>query len=619
MKNHPVKEYSKWRGMHSADPPDRIDDASCALLKNGVCDETGRVTKSYGVSIVTAADALGILATSGRTAIRSQHVYEGRVGENPDSRLLVVAGSGLRRSKANDLRSRYDDITFPTDIDTPGLDRPAAGVFRDSYFYHQNGLDYPFRLKCEEDDPTATLTLAAEALGLKPPARCMYQNGVTPVDGKRFPANAPTSYAVTFVYGTRGESGPGPVMTWKVVSPTATNDKLLFEKIPLGGTGVTARRIYRSKIGFGKGAVGGTLANSLAKLVPDWIEKGPTIEMFLIAEIPDNTTTTWTDEFDNNSLDVNERIPQPRPFPPIAQYQIMHLDRIFWAKLKEHPWVLGVSYDLIRSDIAPTDYRVTISNTGAGTITFEKNVAGWSTDFTIASYKTITLRNLMLAMLVGGVAGAGTTSTDITTKETTAGVCPIPQGNLSLDRTYTFKEVSQQSIYTTSYWFTDIDDTTTQGTRWFPNRFMWCDITFPEQVSYLNSADLTRFGSKRITNLLLMDSVLVIETDTDSWLVSGTFIPDNFDVPSFEIHRSQASHGSICTRQDATVTVPNVGTLMVAHDRLRRFRGESSDLAGVEIRNWFDRTMREPVTRDQLAMCYHSGEIFIALATYETR
>lgn len=622
MKNHPVDEYADFVGMHSADPADRIEDVEWSLLRNVMCDETGRIIRSHGIRVVTTAAALGVEATDGRTAIRSLHVYEGKVGENPDSRALCVVGSGLRRSRANDLWNTWDEIDFPTDIDTPGLDRAAAGVFRNEYFYHQNGLDYPFRIKCEEDDPTDTLTTTAEALGLKPPARCMYQSGSTAGDGRRFPANAAVSYCITFVYGTRGESGPGPVLTYLVGTPTATVDQLIFTKIPVGGTGVTARRIYRSKIGLGKiPSVAGGTGVAGASILVDWIEKGPTGEMFLVAEIPDNTTVTWTDKFDNNSLDVSSRVPQPRPFPPISQYQLMHLDRIFWAKCREHPWTVGVLYESVRSDIAPTNYAISISNTGAGTITFKKDVgAGLTTDFTIPSYKTLSLRTIMEYMLMGGSGGAAAMGTSISDKETTKGVCPIPQGQLDLDRTYTFKEVTDQSIFSTAYWLTAIDDpATTQGPRWFPNRFMWSDITFPEQVSWLNSADLTRHGSKRITNMLLMDNVLVIETDTDSWLISGTFIPDNFDVPSFEVHRSQASHGSICTRPDATVSVPNLGTLMVAHDALRNFRGESSDLAGLQVRNWFDRILAEPVTRDFLVMFYHGGEIFIALSTYETR
>lgn len=621
MKSHPLDHYDEFSGMHSADPSDRIENVELALLRNGYCDETGRIVKAHGVSVVTTAAALGVENDDGRTAVRSLHTYEGSVGVNPSARALCVIGSSLQRSRENDLWSRWETITFPSDIDTPALDLPAAGSFRDKYFYHQNGTDFPFRIKCEEDDPTATLTTVAETLGLKPPARCMWQNGVTAGDAKRFPANAPTAYAITFVYGTRGESGPGPVMTWKVGVPTATVDKLLFQNIPLGGTGVTARRIYRSKIGGGKAVIGGTLANGLAKLVVDGIEKGPNVEMWLVAELPDNTTTTWTDEFDNTTLNLFERVPQPRPFPPIAQYQIMHLDRLFWAKIRQHPWTLGVSYDTVRTDIAATAYAVSVSNTGAGTITFYKDVgAGYVTDFSIASYKTLTLRALMLAMLLGGVAGTGVVVTDITTKETTAGVCPVPQGQIDLDRTFTFKEVTQQNIFATTYWLTAIDDeANTQGAPWYPNRFMWSDITYPEQVSYLNSADLTRHGSKRITNMILMDNTPVITTDTDAWLIPGTFIPDAYEVPSFEVHRSQASHGSICTRPDATATLPGIGTLIVAHDALRNFRGESSELAGLQIRDWFHRILTEPVTRDFLVMFYFAGEVFIALSTDETR
>lgn len=595
--------------MHSADPPYRIATTELALLKNGFCDLTGQIVKSKGVSAVTFADAWGILATDGRVTCRSLHLYEGRSGQNPDSRLLAVVGSGLVRSKANDLKSRWDDIAFPSEMTAPGLDIAAAGAFRNEYFYHQNGSDVPFRVKCEETDPAATLTLTAEVLGLRPPLYFAELVGFTTGQSRRFPPNMKTSYALTFVYGDRGESGPGPVMTYDSTGDAA-HDINSFNNIPLGPTGCTARRIYRSFIGQGipGGVGGGTVVNRQ--------RDGTAAQMFLVATINDNTTTTWLDQFDDGQLDELRRMPQPRPFPPVARYQIMHLDRLFWAKLRDHPWILGVMADLSRNPGANfEDYRVTISNTGNGTITFEGKDAtthAWSTDFTVANYKTLSLATILSDMM-------SSLTTGIYIGAYTAGVAALQAAGVDTNRTYTFAEISQRSIFggANAYWFVAIDDTATEGRRWYPNRFQWSDITFPEQVSQLNSDDLTRFGSKRITGLVLLDNTPIVMTDTDMWLIPGDFVPDSFGVPNFEVHRSQASHGSICTRPDATTSIPNVGLMVVADDALRNFRGESSDLAGTPIRDWFARVLREPVARDFVTMAYFAGELFIALPTDE--
>lgn len=606
MKNNPTRTIDQWTGMHSADPPSRILPTMLKSLRNGYCDASGRVVKSKGVSIFATASSWGITQAMGRQTPRSLHLYSGRIGENPDSKMLAVVSSRLLRSRANDGYNPWDVILFPSEAVAPSLNRAAAGVFRDQWFYHQNGYDVPFRLQCETDDGSP-VPLTAEVLGLRPPAYGLHYASATVGNAKRFPPDRYTCYAVTFVYGTRGESGPSAMLSMGYVTPTTANDEWVFDKIPLGPTGCTARRIYRSEIGQGRGFVSGD-AN-----VVDRIEKGPSVEMFLIAELADNTTVTWTDKFDNSSLDYGQRCPMPRPFPPIARYQIMHLDKLFWAKLKEHPWTVGMMYDTTRTDIAPTDYRVTIANAGNGTITFEKYVAAvWSTDFTIANYRSKTLRTILGEML-------GTPTTLSAAVYTTNGIAAIPAAGLDLNRTYTFSEISQRSIYNSAnvYWAFGIDDTATQGARWFPNRFMWSDPTFVEQVSWLNSDDLTRFGSKKITNLTLLDNTPVIDTDTDSWLIPGSFIPDNLGVPSFEIHRSQAGHGSVATRPDAQVTLPGMGTLKLANDGLRNFRGESSELAGVAIRDQFSRVLENPVSRDQVSMCYHAGEVFIATPTYE--
>lgn len=605
MKSHKVEEQDQWAGMHSADPPDRIENAALALLKNGFCDATGRIIKSYGVIATTSAESLGLTAADLQTGIRSLHTFEGQVGENPSSRELCIVGPKLMRSRENNLAAHWQEITFTDDLDTPGLDRPAAGVFRNAYFYHQNGIDPPFRIKCEEDDPSATLTTTAEWLGLRPPAFCFWGAGAGTVgSARRFPPLVDTSYAVTFVYGDRGESGPSIVLTMQLA--VGTYDSLPFDNVPIGPTGCTARRIYRSFIGRGQKATTGGLG------LINSIEHGASCEMFLLVEIPDNVTTTFTDSYDDASLRLTQRLPQPRPFPPIAQYQLMHLDHIFWAKTREHPWVLGVMADTTRSGF--TNYRVTISNSGAGTITFQKYNAGWTNDVVISNYKTLTLRTIMTYLLGSGTTGIGGAALDYT-----ASTMAITAAGIDLDRTYTFKAVTQREIWDRDdvYWFVAIDDDLTQGLEWHPNRVQWSDIAFPEQVSAFNGTDLTRFGSKRITNMFLMDNTPVVTTDTDSWMMPGSFVPDNLGVPSFEVHRSQAMHGSICTRPDAIASIPQEGIVMLAHDGLRRFRGESSSLAGLVIRDWFKRVLEHPVCRDQLVMVYYKGELFIALPTFD--
>lgn len=604
--------------MDSANPGDRIDRAYSAMVRNGFSDHTGRIVKSKGVVMVASGASLRLTSASPRTKLYSMFQYEGRVGEFPNSRLIVIAGSTCYRSKANDLLSAMDVVTFDSEVDTPSFARPSAGAFRDQYFYHQNGFDVPFRLRCEEDDQTEPAVLA-ETLGLRPPAYAMFQATTTAGAAKRFPADTNVSYCVTFVYGTRGESGPGPVLTWKVASPTATVDELNFTTLPLGPSGCTARRIYRSYIGRGQATVTGT-----TKIISA-LEEGPNVEMFLLATIHDNTSTTFIDKFDDPSLVKTQRVPPLRPFPYRARYQALHLDRLFGANVKEHPWTLGLYYDKTRTDIAPTDYRVSVSNTGAGTLTFEKKVAGvWSNDTavgtggtgTVTSYTTKSLRAIMAEIMGTPVNSASDHYTQ--GGGAGAGICVVPQPLLDLDRSYKFKEVSQRSIYTDAYWTFGLDDETgIDGPRAYPNRIVWMDVTFPEQGNPFNAADLTRYGSKKINGVVPLDNTLAVQTDSDTYFVRGDFVPNNLSVPNFSVERSQATHGSICTRPDATATMPDLGTVCIAHDGFRVFRGESSTLGGSEVKNILERVFREPVARDQVAMVYYAGELFVALPTDE--
>lgn len=597
--------------MESADPADRLAEKKSALLMNGIADKTGRICKNHGVSLVATASSLRMTATSGRQTIRSAHTYQGRNGESPSSRLLTVLGASLLRSGENDLMSAHTAITFPSNIDTPVLDKAAAGVFRQRYFYHQNGVDIPFRVECETDDGTAP-SAVAEILGLKPPLIFGHYASVTAGNGKRFPDLVGTSYAVTFVYGNRGESGPSPIFTEEATIGSVTVDTNSFTMIPLGPSGCTARRIYRTQIGHGEFG-GATAKATVAKMLTG--QKGP---LYFLAEIPDNTTTTFSDSTDDSGLDYSTPCPYPRPFPPIAKYAAFHLDRIFWSNGRQHPYVMGVMNDPTRTDHTITNTRVTISNTGNGTITFDIfYTAAWHTDVVVSNYKTKTLRAILIEILrsaataFGGAAGSYTVD----------GHCACPAAGIDVDRTYTFKEVTQQTIFggENVYWFVAIDDTTTEGLEWFPNRTWFTEIAFPEQVDGFNNFDITTGGSKKITACVHseLDGSLVIFTEDKPFIVSGDFIPAlDTGVPVFRIDPAIASTGNICYRPDA-VCATDIGIFYVAYDGLRLFRGERSTPVGRDVQNWFARVLRQPVARDNVSMNYHGGILRIALPTDE--
>ncbi len=396
-----------------------------------------------------------------------------------------------------------------------------------------------------------------------------------------------------------------------IVTVDGTNDELGFIDLPVGGTGVTARRIYRTQIGHAG------YADSAASLLVPKIVSGPRYPLYLVEEIADNSTTSWIDRYDDAALDYSTPCPAPRPFPPISKYQVFHLDRIFWSNLRENPQVLGVMADPIRVDGATfTDYRVSVSNTGNGTITFEKNNAGWSTDFTVANYKTKSLRAILTEILKTGSA-----ATFPTGPYTLTGAAAMPGPGIDVDRTYTFKEVTQQSIYLESaaLWFIAIDDTTTEGLEWFPARTVFSDIAFPEQVSNLNSFDITTGGSKKITGAAHneLDGSLVLFTEDKPFIVSGDFVPSlDTGVPVFRIDPAIASTGNICYRPDA-IAATDIGIFYVAHDGVRLFRGERSVPAGREVQDWFKRVLTEPVARNNLSMLYHRGILTICLPTYE--
>lgn len=611
MKNSWVtKAVDEFSGMESAEPPDRIETLMSALLVNGHVDRTGRVRKQHGVSMVATGSSYRMTATSGRLTPRSGHVYQGRNGQNPSSRLLTVLGGNLFRSQENDLMSAHEIILFPANIDTPVLNKAAAGVFRQKDFYHQNGVDVPFKVACETDDGTAPSTTAT-VLGLIPPAYCFNDiaaNGV----GTRFPINRAVGYCMTFVYGERGESGPSPVQYVQYAASGVV--KFDLRDLQPAPAGCTIRRIYRTQIGRTQVT---TAAASTSLDYAQWEKPANSQLMALLTEITDSATTAYSDDKNDSSLDFSTLVPPPRPFPPISKYQVFHLDRIFWSNVREHPYVAEVISGKKNTGNTFVSSSITISNTGNGTITLNAN-EGTPRTTTVANYKTKTLAAIEKEINVGYTiydgAGAQNPTFNYWIFKITAGI--------DANRRYTFKEVTTQSILASAgaFQLVAIDDTATEGLRWFPNRTVFSEIAFPEQVDLLNSFDITTGGSKKITGSLHseLDASLILFTEDKPFIVSGDFVPAiDTGVPVFRIDPAIANVGNICYRPDAT-SPTDIGDFYTGYDALRLFRGEKSVPAGREVQNWFARILREPVTRDQLSMNYHGGLLRIALPTEET-
>lgn len=603
MKTKPSRRYESWNGMSREDDPDRIDDRYCVALENGIPTRTGRITKSGGFYPTTYALAMGITQ---ETKIHTLARYKGK---DSIARAVAVAGSRFLRSGAANIYSTWTAATYPTDIATPALNRPAAIVFRNRYVYHQNGVDIPFRWKMEEDDGTTPGT-EVEVLGLRPPLWFSSGTLVSSTAGVRFPADRGTAYALTFVYGDRGESCPSPV---QIIHSATGNDSFTFDNIPTGPSGCTARRVYRSQIGRVENPGGEATTEGGIKRVLGY--NPANYEMFFLREISDNTSTTFEDNFDDSTLDFLTRIPPMRLFPPRAYYQIQHLDRIFWANLRDHPWTMGIVSD---PDVALTSAVITISNTGNGTITITTNLA----TVTVSDYKTKPLIRILFEINVSGgsgysqALGVGQVSCD---DDIVARQAP----GVDVDRTYVFNEVTSRSILGNAnvYWLQAIDGdpVVVDGPERFPNRVVFSDITFPEEVNAFNTFDISKDDAYPIRGLFRNDYTLAPMTQNTIWLVTGSFIENEFYVPDFSVNRSQSEHGNFCTRPDSIAETPD-GFFFIAEDGLRYFKGQSSQRIGHAIDPVLMARLRiEPRTRDSVAMNYRSGKLRIAFPGLEVR
>jgi hypothetical protein len=131
------------------------------------------------------------------------------------------------------------------------------------------------------------------------------------VDGtaNRVPAGAHT-YKITYLYYGSEESNGSAASG--VVTNDGTHTSNSLTSIPVGGYGVTARKVYRD--------------NNDSNYV-------------LIATISDNTTTTYTDV----SASGGATLPTDNSIPPTSGLILSWLDRLFFAKIAGDPYSLYFS------------------------------------------------------------------------------------------------------------------------------------------------------------------------------------------------------------------------------------------------------------------------------------
>lgn len=123
-------------------------------------------------------------------------------------------------------------------------------------------------------------------------------------------------YKVTFVYDSDASHESTASSASSVVNPAA--QKVDLSSIPTGGasSGVTSRRIYRTK-------AGGTL-------------------FYFLTTIADNTTTTYTDNAADSTL-TSEQAPNDNGVPPAVQFLKIKKGRAVGAKTTSFPYRLYFS------------------------------------------------------------------------------------------------------------------------------------------------------------------------------------------------------------------------------------------------------------------------------------
>lgn len=253
--------YADWRGGQNTKLAPRLLKASeLTLCRNAWFDDRGNLEKRPGYVKACAAELSPPAAR-----ITGAKIYH-KSGSNGYSRLVYW------RNGTASLESACG-VTVPT---------ISSGYSTTLFMEMENAKDRLHGVNGSASfvyDGTTVFT----ALGLTAPV-----GAATVATGAAGALTGTYKYKATFTYGARGESNPGPASS--AVVPAAQDVNLTA--IPTGGTGCTARDIYRTLAG---GAV-----------------------YYWVATISDNTTTVYTD----STLDaaLGDEVETNHDAPPVAKY-----------------------------------------------------------------------------------------------------------------------------------------------------------------------------------------------------------------------------------------------------------------------------------------------------------
>lgn len=299
----PQGEWGSYISKYQPDSSKVLDNMFTAGSKNFVTDQTGMIDKRQG----------GVQwnrTTFGNTAKDS---YEA-IFESGSRHFLRVGGGILYASTGTGLfdiiTSGYSTLGFfewATYQDRVygcnGINPPQVYDIVTSY----GGVPYVFTTG-------NTKQMGAQAPGSAPTAGSPTAGGSVPV--------GPHSYKVTFLYYGSEESNGSPSSATQTT--TSGNQTIPLTSIPIGGYGVTARRIYRDN-------------NDGVYL--------------LLTQVNDNTTTTFNDTLAQGSTPTP--IPEDNNTPPTFNKIALWLDSLWIAPTGE---TNVLRYSLAGSpDIFPTD------------------------------------------------------------------------------------------------------------------------------------------------------------------------------------------------------------------------------------------------------------------------
>lgn len=243
-----------------------IKDNESPNCQNVTFSTTGSISKRKGFSKLNFNQII-----EGGSPQVTTGIYQHK---KSDGTSCVIVGAGTKL---------YDSATSPTIIKSG----QASGALYDftslnDFAFIVNGVDPNLKYDC------TTIT----ALGIDAPISPPVLTDLA-IAGN---VNGTVQYVYTYVTGSGAESNPSPA-----ASITIVNSQVKVDFTVSPDPQVTARNIYRT---FGGGAI-----------------------FFLLATIPDNVTTTYTDNVLDS--DLGREVEFDNDKPPILKYIETHKDRLF--------------------------------------------------------------------------------------------------------------------------------------------------------------------------------------------------------------------------------------------------------------------------------------------------